>query len=232
MKARLAIAIALGAALLAVPAALGSNSQSFPDSIGENANAPDITSVAVTNDDSANITFKINISNRPALTQDMDVLVFLNTDGSGTVGDPNAYGADYAIELDPGTVNLFQWVASANNYLAAPSQTSLTYSYDATGATIHVNASDLGNPKVIGFGVIADSGITVDANGDPDFTNAQTDIAPDLGHGFYTYNVLIKVHLTKTAFTTTPAKAGKPFAASLSATESDTGAAVASRTET
>ena len=44
--------------------------------------------------------------------------------------------------------------------------------------------------------------------------------------------MLIKVHLTKTAFTTTPAKAGKPFAASLPATESDTAAAVASGTIT
>jgi hypothetical protein len=230
VKARLAIALVLGAALLAVPAALGSNSQSFPDSIGENAQAPDITSVDVSNDDSANLTFKINISNRPALTEDMTILIFMNTDQNASTGDPQSAGSDYVIELDPGTVNLFQWDASANNFLGAQSQASLIYNYDATGATIRINASDIGGAKAVSFAVIAVSGITIDAQGNPDFTNSQEDQAPDAGHGMFTYKLLVKVSLSKAAFTTTPAKAGKLFAASLSATESDTGGPVTSGT--
>ncbi len=42
--------------------------------------APDITSVVVSNDDAGMITFKVNISNRPTLTPDMSVLLFLDTD--------------------------------------------------------------------------------------------------------------------------------------------------------
>src|SRR6266545_614669 len=101
--------MALGALLAALPtAALGgsarsaANSTTFPDSIGEDANAPDITNVVVSNDDAGNITFQINISNRPALTADMFLLVFLNTDQNSATGNTQLLGADYYIELDPG----------------------------------------------------------------------------------------------------------------------------------
>jgi len=154
VKARLAIAIGLGAALLAVPAALGSNSTSFPDSIGEDAQAPDITSVDVSNDDTGNITFKINISNRPTFTSDMEFLIFMDTDANSATGDPNSFGADYIIVLDPGSVALGQWSSGSNGFLVAASQTTLTYAYDATGATIHINANELGNTRTMRFGAI------------------------------------------------------------------------------
>ncbi len=230
MKARLAIALVLGASLLAVPAALGSNSQSFPDSVGEDAQAPDITSVVVSNDDSANLTFKVNISNRPTLTPDMTVLIFMNTDQNTATGDPNSQGADYVIELDPGAVNLFQW--NGTDYVGAESQASLTYSYDTTGATIHVNASDLGDTKAVSFAVIAISGITTDAQGNPDFTNSHEDQAPDPGHGMFTYKLIVKVSLSQSAFTATAAKAGKRMSASIGVNESDTSGPIASGTVT
>lgn len=235
MKARLVFAIALGAALVALPTtALGSsshaasNSQNYPDSVGEDPNAPDITSVQVSNDDTGKIVFKINISNRPTLTSDMTLLVFLDTDQNPQTGDAQSLGAEYAIELDAGAVNLFQW--NGSDYVGAPEQADLTYSYDATGATINLSQGDLGGTKGFNFGVIAFSGITVDAQGNADFTNAHSDLAPDAGHGFFNYKVLAKVTLTQTAFSTTPAKAGKKFSVSLAANESDTGGPVATGT--
>ena len=224
------MAIALGAALLAVPAALGSNSQSFPDSIGENPQAPDITSVAVSNDDAANLTIKVNISNRPALTSDMLILIFMNTDQNAATGDPQD-GSDYVLQLVSGSVGLFQW--SGSDYTFASSQSSLTYSYDATGATIHINASDLANTRAFNFSTIAQSGITYDSSGNP--TNLDTapfDAAPDPGHGAFSYKLNLKITLKQTAFTTTQAKAGARFSASLAASESDTGAAITSGTVT
>ena len=237
MKARLAIAIALGAALVALPAnALGSssraasNSQNYPDSIGEDAQAPDITSVDVSNDDSGNITFKINVSNRPAFTSDMEFQIALDTDNNPATGDPNALGTDYLIILDPGQVILGQWSTSSNGYVVAPSQSTLTYSYDATGATIHINATDLNNTRTLKFAAVAISGQVIDAQGNIDDSNSHADVAPDAGHGFFAYNVTIKVTLKQTAFTTTPAKAGKRFSASLGVSESDTNAAITSGT--
>lgn len=230
MKARLVFAIALIAALAALSAtvAFGSNSQSYPDSTGEDPAAPDITSVQVSNDDTGAITLKVNISNRPTLTPDMTILTFLDTDQNAQTGDKDSLGSEYAIELDPGAVTLFQW--NGSDYVVAQQQADLTYSYDTTGATIHVSQGDLGGTKGFNFGIIAVSGITVDASGNPDFTNAHQDSAPDAGHGFFNYKVLAKVQLTQTAYTVSAAKAGKAFQVSLAADESDTGGPVTTGT--
>lgn len=227
------------AALATLPAAaIGSsrhaagNSQSYPDSVGEDPNAPDITSVDVSNDDAGLITFKVNISNRPTFTQDMLLLIFLDTDNNTTTGDPQSFGSDYVIQLVPGEVDLFKW--NGSDFVGAPSQTSLVYSYAATGATIQVSASELDNTRMFGFAVNVFSGITTDASGNPDLTNAHSDSAPDPNHGVFTYQVLTKLILKRTAFTTapTPARAGKRFSASLGASENDTDGPVTKATIT
>jgi hypothetical protein len=239
VKLRLAFLLALGAIIAVVPTAAHgttlhaeSNSQTYQDSVGENPNAPDITTINVANDDAGNITFKIDIANRPQLTSDMLMFVFLDTDGKTTTGDPTEFGADYAIQLQMGAVDLFKWSDSAKNYVSAPSQTSLSYSYDTTGATIHINATDLAGTKAFDFQVVVLSGITTDAQGNQDFSQAQSDAAPDPGHGAYSYQVLTKLELTRTAFTTTPtpALAGSRLAASLSVDENDTGEPISSGT--
>jgi hypothetical protein len=87
-----------------------------------------------------------------------------------------------------------------------------------------VSAADLGGTKALNFGVEFVSGVTTDAMGNLDGTNAHGDLAPDPGHGFYPYQVLTKLTLSVLAFTTSPkpAKAGKTFVASLAANENDT----------
>lgn len=233
MKRRLLILVALATVLVAMPAlAFGdssrqaSNTTTFPDSIGEDAAAPDITNVVVSNDDAGNITFQINVSNRPAFTPDMYFLVFIDADNNPATGDPSSLGSEYAIDLEPGSVGMFQW--NGSTYVLAPSQTSLTYAYAATGPTIHVSASDLGKTKALRFAVIAASGVAVDAQGNPDFTNEHRDYAPDPAHGFFTYQVTTKLILSVTAFTTSPkpAKSGRAYSATLAANENDTGGPV------
>jgi hypothetical protein len=230
--------LAITAALLAVlpGAAFGKtshasvNSQTYADSTGEDPNAPDITSVAVSNDDAGLITFKVNISNRPALTPDMSIQIFLDSDQNPATGDAQFAGADYVLELDPGSIALFQW--NGSDYVAAASQTSVTFGYDATGATMRVNANDLNKSKGFNFVAFAVSGIAVDANGNPDFTNVHFDAAPDAGHGLFNYKVIQKLTVSVAAFTTSPkpAKSGKNFSAGLAANESDTNGPVTSGT--
>ncbi len=232
MKSRAAALILLAGLLVGAPVALGgstrtaANSTTFTDSVGEDANAPDITTVGVSNDDAGNITFTINISNRPALTDDMFLLMFLDTDQKPTTGDPDLNGVDYAIQLVPGAVDLFQW--NGSDYVPAASQASLNYVYGTAGATIHVSAADLGKTKGFNFGIIAVSGVTFDAAGNANFDNIHRDAAPDPGHGFWSYQVLTKLVLTVTAFTTSPkpARAGRTFSVSMAATENDTGGPV------
>ncbi len=210
-------AIALGGS-----AGLAANSQTFNDSIGEDAAAPDITSTAVSNDDQGNIVLRINVANRPALTPDMLFLIFVDT--IPNAGDPDSLGADWAIQLEPAGVALFQW--NGSDYLFAQSQSSLAFVYAATGPTIRINAIDLGKAKTMNFVVLALSGITIDAAGNPDFTNVRDDIAPDTGRGTYAYQVLTTFSLRVVGFTTgpKPARAGKTFSAGLAATQSDTAA--------
>ncbi|HXR11083.1 MAG TPA: hypothetical protein VN770_02205 [Gaiellaceae bacterium] len=229
---RTVLVAVLAALVVAVPGALAGsartsdNSQTFLDSTGEDPNAPDITSIVVSNDDTGLITFKMNISNRPSLTGDMEIDVFLDTDANPATGDPQSDGAEYAIVLVQGSVALFKW--NGSDYVDAPSQSSLVYSYDASGATIKVSASDLGGTKAFNFSTVAGSGITVDANGTPNYSNASADFAPDLGHGTYAYQVKTTLRLSVSTFQTTPAapKAGATLSASLAATENDTGGPV------
>jgi hypothetical protein len=236
MRSRLGVLLVLTALVVGVPAGLGrsthaaANSQTFTDSVGEDASAPDITTVAVSNDDAGDIVFTINISNRPALTADMFLLVFLDTDRNPSTGDPDALGAEYVIQLVPGAVDLFQW--NGTDYTLAPAQTSLTFAYASTGATIHVSAAELNKAKGFNFDTIAVSGVTVDASGNPNFDNIHRDLAPDPGHGFWSYQVLTKLVLTVTAFTTSPkpARAGRSFSVSLAANQNDTGGPVGSGT--
>ncbi len=217
-----AAVVAMPGSAIARSAAASSNSQTFTDSTGEDPKAPDITTIGISNDDAGLITFKINISNRPALTDDMFVDVFLDTDRKASTGDSQNTGAEYVFELVPGSVTLYKW--NGSNFLASASQSSVTFSYGPTGATIRASAHDLGNTKGFNFFADAASGLATDAMGNLDYTNVHDDLAPDPGHGVFTYQVLTKLSLSVQAFTTgpKPAKAGKKFVASLAANESDT----------
>jgi hypothetical protein len=237
VRSRIVILLALGALLAVLPtAAFGgaahrtANNQTFQDSTGEDPDAPDVTSVQVSNDDAGLLTFQINISNRPALTNDMFILLFVDTDQNAATGDQGSFGAEFVIQLIPGSADLFQW--NGSDYVPAQSQTSLTFGYGPTGATIHIAASELNKTKALKFGVLAASGVVVGANGDLDFTNVHEDAAPDFGHGFWPYQVLTKIVLTQTAFTVSPkpAHAGRPVSVSLAANENDTNGPVQSGT--
>ena len=51
------------------------------------------------------ITFQVNISNRPALTPDMFLLIFIDSDQNAATGDPQSYGADFlVVHLRPWTI--------------------------------------------------------------------------------------------------------------------------------
>jgi hypothetical protein len=232
----LAIAVAIVALPAAASGALSStaapaaNSTSFLDSSGENAAAPDITTLTVSNNDAGVISFKVNIPNRPQLTQDMLLLLFVDTDGNAQTGDPDSLGADYVIQIFGGEAALFRWDGSDFTRRAGdPPATSLIFAYQG-GVTITISAAELGNTKKLGFAVIAISGVAIDpATGDTDFTNAVSDVAPSAGSGLYQYEVKITPPtLVVKRLTPSPAKptAGRAFTLRLVAARSDTGAAV------
>jgi hypothetical protein len=210
------------------PAAVAANSTTYNDSVGEDPAAPDITTLVVSNTDAGLITFKINIPNRPALTQDMLIGIDVDTDNNAATGSSD--GTDYAIEYFQGEAALFRW--DGTNFTRRPGDppfTSLVTSYQG-GLTLNISAAELGNTKAFKFAVIVIAGLVIDpATGDLDFTNAVADFAPAVGAGLYPYAVKITPPtLVVRSLKPTPAKpaAGKPFTLKLVAARSDTGAVV------
>jgi hypothetical protein len=218
------------AALFTVVPAGASNTITFTDSSGEDPAAPDITTVVVSNDDAGLISFKINIPNRPQLSRDIAIDMFVDSDSNAATGDPQFLGADYVIELFLGEVSLFKWDGTDfTRRVGDPPATTLVYSW-ASGVTIKISATELGSTKKFGFDVLAVSGLVIDdATGNIDNTNAKSDVAPAPSAGLYRYEVKIApARLVAKTLSTTPAKpkAGKSFTVRLAATRSDTGATI------
>lgn len=206
------------------------NSTTYQDSTGENPAAPDITTLTVSNTDAGVIQFRVAIPNRVQFTQDMLLLVFVDSDANPQTGDPSELGADYVIEIFGGEAALFRWDGTNFTRRAGdPPATSLIFSYQG-GVTITISAAELGNTKNFGFSFIAVSGITVDpTTSDLDFTNAVADIAPAANAGLYQYEVKITPPtLVVRSLRPTPARptAGRQFTLRLVAARSDTNAVV------
>jgi hypothetical protein len=227
-----ALALALGGALPtaanAASDAAAANRTTFEDSRGEAANAPDISNVVVSNTDAGRITF--TIGGLPRLVDGMLVGIDIDSDNNPATGtqDPLSVGADYAIELVSGSANLFRWDGTSFTRRSNdPPQSTLVFS--GTELAVSINAAELGNTTRFNFGVIVVTGIVNDAQGNPDFTNAQFDAAPDIGHGFWNYEVRVApLRLLARTFSLSPRppRAGRALTARLVVARSDTGAVV------
>jgi hypothetical protein len=205
----------------AAPAATAANSVTFEDSTGERPDSPDITTVVVSNTNSGLISIKINGPAR--LTDDMLIGIDLDTDNNPATGDPDS-GADFSIELFRGSANLFRWDGTTfSRRQNDPLQATLSFS----GLTIKINRSELGGTSRLGIGVIVITGIVVDSSGEPDFSNARADLAPDPGHGLWKYEVkTAPLRLVAKSFALSPSRprAGGTLTANLVVARNDTGA--------
>jgi uncharacterized membrane protein len=206
----------------ASPAAAASNTATFTDSTGEDPQGPDITTIVVSNDDAGTITFRVNVPNRPQFdVNTMLMLMFVDTDSNQATGDPQSFGADYAIQILGGEALLFKW--DGTTFSLAATQSSLAYSWSG-GATVKINASDLGNARKINFDALVLTGLVIDpTTGAIDDTNAHADGAPTVG--LYPYDVKVgKPTLIVKKFTHKPAspKAGSSFSLLLTSARSDT----------
>jgi hypothetical protein len=210
----------------AAPNAIAANATTYTDSSGEIPNAPDITTLVTSNNDAGLISFRINIPNRPQLTQDMLIALEVDSDNNAATGSPE--GTEYAIELIQGEIFLYRW--DGTNFTRRPGDppaTSLIFSYQG-GATISISSAELGNTRALRFGVVAISGVTIDpTTGDLDFTNALADFAPAVTAGLYSYQVQITppTLVVKRVSATKPV-AGKPFTVRMVTARSDTNATV------
>jgi hypothetical protein len=215
--------------LIAVVPASASNTMTFQDSTGE-PGVKDITTVVVSNDDRGMLTFRVNVPSLPQYTVDVSVDIYVDTDNSASTGSADFGGVDYVIQLFRGEVNLYKWDGTDfTRRFGDPPATTLIYQW-SNGVSIRISATELGNTKRPRFFAGVTSGIVFDpVTGEPDFGPASADFAPDLGKGFYAYDVKVApARIVFKSLTKAPAapKAGKTFTVRMAATRSDTGAPI------
>jgi hypothetical protein len=210
---------------LSAPAAPTAGTQTYQDSTGEDAQGLDITTVTVSNDDAATLTFKVSVPSRAQYGSDLLGLLFIDSDANQATGDPDNFGTDYVIQLAQGEALLFKWDGS--DYTLSATQSSLNYAW-ASGPTFRVNAADIGNTRKLTFNLIMLAGVAFDpTTGALDCTACHGDGAP--AAGLYTYTMQVtKPTLVVKSLKPTPARpaAGRPFTLRLVTARSDTGAVV------
>ena len=214
--------LAVALCLTGVTAASGS--ETFTDAAADSAEAPDVTSVTVSNDDQGLITFHVTVANRSALGPDDVVAVLIGTD------DPNPYagrrddGINFVLVLD-GTQGpaLLEWNGSELAEVS-PAPGSLIGSFSAGVATLAVRQEDLAPgfpdlsvPIQLDFVVL---GIAFSGND----VVAQDD-APEADFWHYRLSEPVRVIVTNFAAGKT-VKAGKTLVVLMGAAHGDTGAPV------
>jgi hypothetical protein len=113
-----------------------SNPQTFADPAGDSGNAPDITTVTVSNDGSGNITFQVTVPNRSALASRDQMLIRVDADRNQATGSSG--GFEYAIELGASGATLL--CLGGSNSVAATAPT-LSSSFTAGVLTVAINAA-------------------------------------------------------------------------------------------
>ena len=216
-------------ALLAVLPAGAANTATFQDSTGE-PGVKDITTVVVANDDNGLITFRLNVPSLPQYTVDVAVDIYVDTDGNAATGAVDFGGVDYVIQLFRGEINLYKWDGTDfTRRFGDPPATTLIYQW-SNGVSIRISATELGNTKKLRFFAGVTSGILFDpVTGEPNFDPSVSDFAPDLGKGFWEFQVkLAPARIVFRSLTMAPKtpKAGKTFTVRMAATRSDTKAAI------
>jgi hypothetical protein len=200
----------------------------YRDAVGEDPFAPDISSVVVAVGTARELSFRINIPNRPTLTDDMRLRIWLDADDDLSTGltVPDHLGVDYFIlvdrwELGPGVARLFTCTESV---CSGGRQVRASY---AAGESFTVSAAELGikRRQRLRFRVESSDGWAFDPVKGYDSTNVHADAAPDQG-GFWTFDMRPLVVKSFNATPRTP-HAGARFVLSMSAIRTATGKAAA-----
>ena len=201
------VAAALAAlVLVGAPGALADGSYSDP--AGDSGSAPDITSVAVSHDETT-VTFAVT-TNQVALSPDAVFWGYIDTDANTATGLPDV-GAEHFFLAD-GTGGLMAHVNG--NLIELDFQSSLTSSYANGVLTVHVARSEIGSTEKLTFGFRSDLS-------DADGNTIAEDAAPN-GSPYYTYSFApLTLAMTKPAGAPKKPVAGKAFVVSAVLTRSD-----------
>jgi hypothetical protein len=174
-------AVAVLACLLALTATAGaSNNSAFADPDGDASSAPDITSVQVSNDDAAIVTFHVSIPNRAALSDPDLVAILVDADGkAGTGCARGAFGAEYALDVLAQRYVFGRCIKGHWDFTRPPA--SFRGSYGGSTLTVQVSRRDLGGGNNFKFRV-GTAGTSDDG--------AAYDFAPNVGLTPWSYRIV------------------------------------------
>jgi hypothetical protein len=175
-------AVAVFACLLALTTAAGaSNNSAFADPAGDASSAaPDITSVQVSNDDAAIVTFHVSIPNRLALSDPDLLAILVDADGkTGTGCARGAFGAEYALDVLAQRYMFGRCIKGHWDFTRPPA--SFRGSYGSSTLTMQVSRRDLGGGSNFKFRV-GSAGTSDDG--------AAYDFAPNVGLTPWSYHIV------------------------------------------
>jgi hypothetical protein len=202
----------------------------YRDAVGEDALAPDIRSIVVAMGSGRELSFRVNIPNRPTLTDDMRLRIWLDADddlSTGLVVSQDLLGLDYFIlvdrwELGLGVARLF---VCTESICSGGPQVRASY---AAGGSFSVPAAELRikRRQRLRFRVDASSGWAFDPVKGYDLANVHYDAAPDLG--YWTFDMRPLVVKSFNASPRAP-HAGARFVLTMRAIRTATGKAAAGK---
>jgi hypothetical protein len=214
VRVALALAVLLG---LALPGTLAraSNPTTYTDPAGDVSGAADLTTMAISNDASGEITFTFTATGmKPGMVVD----VMLDTDRNLTTGQPGT-GADYVLEVADGndghTWDIYRW---NGNTFAPMDTTPAFYHRNDDTFTLVLAAADLGTTTAFSFFALSTG---ADAYGNL----VAEDRSPD--RGTWLYKLTVPAAAPRLGLpTAVPAEpvAGKPFVVTLPVTRGKSGA--------
>jgi hypothetical protein len=213
----LASAAFAAAVVVSAAGAITAPPTNLTDATGDSGTAPDIATVAVTNDDHGPYTFTIGFATPYANSADLEL--FLDSDNNGSTGDQQAGGADYVFVDDYAShsFDLVSW--QSNDFAEAAHPTAgVVVSSDNKTVTMTINKSDLGGSTGFNFFLLSSDGT---------FDTGHVDDAPS-GAGLYSYSAQTVFTLAPGASHDGAAKAGGTWTVSMSAVRSDTKGTVGS----
>ena len=147
-----ALAVAGGVAAVATGVALAANTGGFADATSDSHVAPDISAVAISNDDAGTVTVKLTLANRglpsPGDTMGIGVDADQNPD-TGSV----YFGAEYEVYVSNGELIVLRPTGEGTSYEQAPVPASLQVAAATGNETFTFKASDFGITS--GFKVFA-----------------------------------------------------------------------------
>jgi hypothetical protein len=203
----------------------------YRDAVGEDPLAPDISSVVVAVRAARELSFRVNIPNRPTLTDDMRLRIWLDADDDPSTGltvRQDLRGVDYFIlvdrwELGLGVARLFTCTESV---CSGGQQVRESY---AAGGLFSISAAELGiaRRQRLRFRVEASSGWAFDPLKGYDSTSVHADTAPEQG-GFWAFDMRPLLVKSFNATPPTP-RAGARFVLSMRAVRTATGNAAAGK---